>query len=179
MRPNVYTAADTVSGAPGMPSSEATTYASGATSVATESDDGVLTVSPSDLPALRGTHGATATNIATAPRLASARSAGSLYVDARLQTETASAAQRQAFNRAGWWQWVSMRVIQHLMGESMWVELDPAKFAMLRLGNGHYAATRTELDALQTRLNADADLRERDRQAIEERLAAILNKLLA
>ena len=83
------------------------------------------------------------------------------------------------WNRLHWWQWVCDRVLEHVRGDVFWAELDANRFAVWRNARGQFRAVAEEItslrDALAGQLN---ELAFNERQAMEDRLADLVNRLL-
>lgn len=82
------------------------------------------------------------------------------------------------WNRLHWWQWACERVLEHVRGDVFWAEFDAARFASIHAGERAVVQLAADIQTIREHLD-QPDLDFRDRRLFEERLADLVNQLLA
>lgn len=85
---------------------------------------------------------------------------------------------RGEWNRDRWWLWASRAVIEHVKGETYWVELGDSAFASVTAENPERGRLLERILAIETRLE-DPELRDfAARQQNQREWATLMNRLL-
>lgn len=82
------------------------------------------------------------------------------------------------WNQEHWWTWTCQRIIEHLLGDAFWLEVDGERFASVGDENPELYSVISELREIDAQLSADDLLPYADRIALIDRWSACANRLL-
>lgn len=82
------------------------------------------------------------------------------------------------WNRDHWWTWAIGRVVQHLLGERYWIELEPEKFASISKETPERLEMMEELNRVQAALVKDPLPGFKDKEKLIRQRAELVNRLL-
>lgn len=82
------------------------------------------------------------------------------------------------WNRDHWWTWAAGRVIQHLLGECYWIELEAEKFASISKETPERLQMMEALNDVQGKLASDSLLPFEEKSELLKERAELVNRLL-